>query len=189
MNELPKIYTKRGDQGRTSLLSGEDVTKDHQRLEVCGSIDELNCQIGFALTLIDLDSTSNISSLLLTIQKQLFSIGSEIAAANQSTYARSDELTLWTKQFEESIDTLTSQLSQLKSFILPGGSPAAAALHICRTVCRRTERALVRLSVQESISPQILTYINRLSDLLFVLSRFVLKAADKPEILWKRDNQ
>lgn len=186
MNNLPKIYTKKGDKGMTSLLSGENVPKDHQRLEVCGSIDELNCQIGFAESLIDFDPTSQSNELLKSVQKQLFTIGAEIAVAGQTSYAKAEDLLSWIENFEKAIDHYSQLLPELRAFILPGGSSPSGALHICRSVCRRAEREIVKLSSEQTVPTEILTYINRLSDLLFILSRYVLKMANKEETVWKQ---
>ncbi len=180
-----KIYTKTGDTGETGLFGGGRVPKDHRRVEAYGQVDELNAAIGFALSL---DPQEFERPLLETIQRDLFTIGAELAAPdpakleNALPAARIGEPRV--EALEDAIDSHEEKLPALKNFILPGGTPKAAALHLARTVCRRTERGVVALARAEAISPAIVKYLNRLSDLLFVLARAANARAGHPDIKW-----
>ena len=178
-----KIYTKTGDGGDTSLFGGQRVPKDALRIEAYGTVDELNSVIGLALA----DGPDeNIRPVLLQIQHRLFGLGADLATPRSTTRKNvrriepRDSLPL-----EREIDRLDALLKPLHSFILPGGSPLAARLHFARTVCRRAERVVVRLSRNEDIGEGMTMYLNRLSDLLFVLARYANRSAEIPEILWK----
>ncbi len=177
-----KIYTRTGDKGETSLLGGERVTKDALRVETYGDVDELNAQLG----LIAAETTdSALRDILLSLQDHLFVIGAALAspraAVHSSVRAIADADIAY---LERCIDATDVQLPRLTHFILPGGSPEAARLHVARAVCRRAERSCVRLSRAEQVNPTILTYLNRLSDLLFVLARMANLRAGIPETLW-----
>lgn len=182
-----KIYTKTGDEGETSLFGGMRVPKDDARVRAYGDVDEVNAAIGFAMAL---EPRAFESALLESIQRDLFTVGAELAtpdpakmhkALNRSGAAigGSDVAAL-----EEVIDNHEAKLRPLKNFILPGGTPKAAAFHLARTVCRRAERSVVTLSRDEQINRGIIHYLNRLSDLLFVLARAVNQQAGQPDVTW-----
>jgi cob(I)alamin adenosyltransferase len=171
---LTRIYTRHGDGGDTHLGDMSRVRKTHPRIEAYGTVDELNAQIGWALTVTDL--AAEHGRWLARIQNDLFDVGADIAAPDDPTSDRArlrviPEQTAW---LEARCDEVNATLTPLKSFVLPGGSPAAAALHVCRTVCRRAEREAIACGDQ--CSPEVVRYLNRLSDLLFILSR----AANNP---------
>ncbi len=182
-----KIYTKTGDAGETSLFGGMRVPKDDARVRAYGDVDELNAVLGFAMAL---EPSTFESATLATTQRDLFTIGAELAtpdpakmgkalARSGSPLSGSDVGAL-----EDVIDSHESKLKPLKNFILPGGTPKAAAFHVARTVCRRAERSVVALARTEQINPAIIHYLNRLSDLLFVLARAVNKRAGRSDIVW-----
>lgn len=175
-----KIYTKTGDAGETGLFGGGRVPKDDARVRAYGDVDELNAWIGFAIA-IHLPTFE--SSILETIQRDLFAIGAELATPNSAKLRASlDAATVGA--LERVIDSYDPKLKPLKNFILPGGSPKGAALHVARTVCRRAERSVVTLARSQQINPLIIQYLNRLSDLLFVLARAVNMQAGHDEIAW-----
>lgn len=160
-----KVYTKTGDEGETSLFSGGRVGKDHPRIEAYGTVDELNAVLGLLLTT---PVPKSARRQLRTIQSSLFAIGSVLADADGKLEA--DESAWATGSIEQWIDAMDSELGDLRAFILPGGSQGAAIAHLARTVCRRAER---RVLVIEGVEPEIVAYLNRLSDGLFVLARFI----------------
>lgn len=178
-----KIYTKTGDKGDTSLFGGQRVPKDALRIEAYGTIDELNSILGRVQAE---SSDKRISEIIATVQKELFALGADLATPRSAPsklvrrFEPKDAHTL-----EKLIDGLESRVKPLKSFILPGGSTIAAQIHVARTVCRRAERTVVRLSRNEDIGTGIMVYLNRLSDLLFVLARYANQAAGIPETTWK----
>ncbi|TVQ64578.1 MAG: cob(I)yrinic acid a,c-diamide adenosyltransferase [Balneolaceae bacterium] len=176
-----KIYTKRGDQGTTSLFGGTSIEKSHTRLHAYGTVDELNSVIGMALTN---RLSSRGSEILIEIQKQLFVVGADLATlpSKKTKIERVGQAEI--EQIESWIDELDEQLPQLTSFILPGGSASGASLHLARTVCRRAERYSVQLMREEGISEDSLIYLNRLSDFLFVLARFENLQSGSAEIKW-----
>jgi len=179
-----KIYTKTGDGGETGLFGGGRVKKSDLRVEAYGDVDEVNAHLGRALTLL---ANHPLAREIEEIQADLFTLGADLAtvpaAAATSTALRlSPQRSL---RLEELIDRWESETAPLKHFILPGGSPGGAALQVCRAVCRRAERSLVRLSLAESVNPDAVVYLNRLSDLLFVLSRWVNAREGVPETIWK----
>jgi len=166
---LTRIYTRHGDGGDTHLGDMSRVRKTHPRIEAYGTVDELNAQIGWALTVTGL--APEHGRWLSRIQNDLFDVGADIAAPEDPSSDRErlrviPEQTAW---LEARCDEVNATLAPLKSFVLPGGSPAAAALHVCRTVCRRAEREAITCGDQ--CSPEVVRYLNRLSDLLFILSR------------------
>ena len=182
-----KIYTKTGDSGETGLFGGGRIPKDSLRVAAYGEVDELNAALGLARAL---DPQEFADTLLQRIQRDLFTIGAELATSDPdklhkalsrggAVIGESDVAAL-----EDAIDGHESRLEPLKNFILPGGAPKAAALHFARTVCRRAERVVVALSRHEQISPAILRYLNRLSDLLFVLARAANAHAGRPDVKW-----
>lgn len=180
-----KIYTKTGDKGETSLFGGKRVSKNDIRIKAYGSIDELNAMIGLAIT----EITSNkIKLVLLDLQKKLFVVGSDLATPISDGNKKlniertpSHFITL----AETWIDDFNSTLDELKNFILPGGSKGSALLHVCRTVTRRAEREIVELKNREQLNENIVIFINRISDLFFVLSRFENKISNHPDTIWK----
>lgn len=188
-----KIYTRNGDKGETGLLGAIRVSKSHLVLETCGSVDELNSHIGCAVFHLGqheglVDSPDNPHSVLVRIQSELFDLGSRIAAAmsEDSKTKPADEDKECISRIESWIDHFDSQVPPLTNFILPGGSAAGSQMHLARTVCRRAERRLVSLmetGVERDLS-QDLVYLNRLSDLLFVLSRFSNQLANCDETPW-----
>ena len=184
-NMAIKIYTKTGDKGSTSLIGGTKVPKSHLRIEAYGTIDELNSSIGLCRDLLN-DNESR--KILLEIQDRLFTIGSSLACdpikapKMRIPDLKDADVTL----LENEIDRLNEMLPPMKSFILPGGHPTVSQIHITRCVCRRAERCCVRLELESlEVEPIILQYLNRLSDYLFILSRYVGKLLDTPELPWK----
>ena len=178
-----KIYTKTGDKGDTSLFGGQRVPKDALRIEAYGTVDELNSILGIVLSDI---TDKSITAILTQVQNQLFDLGADLAtprSAASRTIKRFEPKDA--HSLEKVIDSLETHLKPLKSFILPGGSSVAARIHFARTVCRRAERVVVRLSRNEDIGEGITVYLNRLSDMLFVLARYANHVAGVPEIKWK----
>ena len=184
MVTLNRIYTRTGDGGKTRLSTGAPVAKTHPRVEAYGAVDELNAQIGWARTTLAAEPV--LDAMLARVQNDLFDLGADLATP-EGTRATEDLRMLDSQvaRLEGEIDQLNDQLEPLTSFVLPGGSPAAA-LHVCRTVCRRAERVGVRLTEaeDESVSPAALKYLNRLSDLLFVAARFA-NAKGAADVLWR----
>ncbi|HEU5262551.1 MAG TPA: cob(I)yrinic acid a,c-diamide adenosyltransferase [Gemmatimonadales bacterium] len=184
---MAKIYTKSGDRGETGLFGGGRVPKDHLRVEAYGQVDELNAAIGLARAL---DPPGFHDGLLQTIQRDLFTIGAQLATPDPDMLAKTVSRSgapigeSEVGALEHVIDAAEATLEPLKSFILPGGTAKAGALHVARTACRRAERAVVALARAEPVSPAILQYLNRLSDLLFVLARAANAHAGRPDIKW-----
>jgi cob(I)alamin adenosyltransferase len=180
-----RIYTKKGDQGSTSLLRGGRVPKDHLRVTAYGDVDELNATIGVAVAVTPTDFEH---ALLETIQRDLFTIGSMLATADyDSTVQPNANSNLDATRIcalETAIDAATDSMLPLKKFVLPGGSEKSAMLHLARTVCRRAERSLVTLSREDSVPDLALVYMNRLSDLLFTLARLANVRAGIPDREW-----
>jgi len=177
-----KIYTKTGDDGTTALFSGGRVRKDHLRVEAYGTVDELNSHIGVARAL---NPSQQTDEWLEKVQNQLFHLGADLATPLDSKadwVVRMDEETV--EWLEKTIDQMTGELAPLKNFILPGGSPAAAQIHVARTICRRIERLIVGLEAQEPIGEHVQHYLNRLSDWLFTLARYENQQAGIPESKW-----
>ena len=182
MVRLNKIYTKTGDKGTTSLASGKRVAKDHYRIKAYGTVDELNSILG----IIRVKASAQVKKIVSDIQNDLFDLGADLATPEQKKY-KFTPLRITKKQvnrIEKLIDQYNKKLGTLNSFILPGGSESASFLHNARTVARRAETQTVALSKKEKINKEALRYINRLSDLLFVLSR-VENNNGKKDILWK----
>ncbi len=178
-----KIYTKTGDQGQTSLYGGRRVPKSEPRIDVYGTFDELNAQLGVVVTALD-PETSGLLKPLLRVQSELFDLGAEIATpedARTQTVLLSLESVQW---LENEIDTFEKDLAPLKQFILPGGTVAAAHLHVARTVCRRAERKLVEFHHQFPVRLEAIQYLNRLSDWLFVAARWANHQAGEADIPW-----
>jgi cob(I)alamin adenosyltransferase len=189
---ITKVYTRTGDKGETALVGGKRVPKDSPRIDAYGTIDELNSVVGLARAFNEEKLTAGeahqfLDAVLRQIQDELFDLGSELATPDDFSYDgmyRVGENEV--NNLERIIDQCQKELEPLKSFILPGGGRIAAYLHQCRTVCRRAEREILRLSRTEPLSAWPLKYVNRLSDLLFVLSRWIGKRTGEPEYLWQR---
>jgi len=180
-----KIYTRTGDTGDTGLFGGGRVGKDHARVDAYGDIDELNAVLGMARAV---ELMPRIDEVLVPIQRDLFAIGALLATPHpdkmreQLTKARLDDDRI--AQLEHAIDDGEQELEPLKAFIIPGGTPKAAALHVARTVCRRAERRVVHLRREVEIPQLVVIYLNRLSDLLFVLARVANRRAGAGEVTW-----
>jgi cob(I)alamin adenosyltransferase len=189
---INRVYTRTGDRGETALVGGKRVAKDSLRIEAYGTIDELNSIVGLARVFNEesLDAGEAhrfLDEVLCQIQDELFDLGSELATPpeffQQGMYrVGSGEIA----RLEKLMDTCQKDLEPLKSFILPGGGRVGAYLHQCRTVCRRAERDILRLSREEEINSDVIKYVNRLSDLFFVLSRWMAKQTGEQEYLWQR---
>ncbi|MBI2213468.1 MAG: cob(I)yrinic acid a,c-diamide adenosyltransferase [Acidobacteria bacterium] len=176
-----KIYTKTGDTGETSLLGGERVRKDHHRIEAYGTIDELNSHVGVVRAAWQ---DGAIDAELAAIQSDLFDIGALLASASPNEKFRGvAEPRI--EVLERTIDRMESELAPLKNFVLPGGSPAAAAAHVARTVCRRSERMVVALGEPGDDTSRATRYLNRLSDFLFVAARYANHTAGVEDVPWK----
>ncbi|MBI4409954.1 MAG: cob(I)yrinic acid a,c-diamide adenosyltransferase [Gemmatimonadetes bacterium] len=183
---MAPIYTRTGDAGETGLFGGGRVPKAHPRVEAYGEVDELNAALGWVAAVTD---DAELRSRLARIQADLFAIGAHLATPDAAPGRKRPELPPLPEErvpeFERWIDEATSQLPELRVFILPGGSPAGAALHLARTICRRAERRVVALARAEAVQPSVLAYLNRLSDLLFVLARVANRRAGVDEITWE----
>lgn len=175
-NRLSKIYTRTGDDGSTGLGDGARVGKDSLRVTAYGTVDEANSTIGLLLAA---DVPDDIRDLLTTVQHQLFDLGGELCIPGHAAIEDAD-----IERLEQQLDHYNDDLPPLKDFILPGGGEAAARCHIARTVVRRAERETVALSRVEDVRPQAVRYLNRLSDLLFVLARVLARASGHGEVLW-----
>ncbi len=171
-----KIYTKKGDKGKTSIIGGERVDKDDLRVESYGNVDELNSVLGLLTSMTDVHKDK-----LQLIQSTLFEIGSELASVEYRKVVRTEDI----EELEKWIDEMSLELIPLRSFILPGGSQASSVAHIARTVARRTERSVVRLMKTTEIPEEIVAYVNRLSDYLFVLARYINQSQGVPDVEWK----
>jgi cob(I)alamin adenosyltransferase len=188
---ITRVYTRSGDKGDTGLVGGKRVPKDAWRIEAYGTIDELNASVGLA-RVFNSDTPpsaarTRMEDILKRLQNELFDLGSELATPLDAAYegmfrVGAEEVTA----LERLMDECQKDLAPLNSFVLPGGGRVSAFLHQCRTVCRRAERIVVRLGREEDIGPWPLRYLNRLSDLFFVLSRWVAKQSGEPEYLWER---
>lgn len=175
-NRLSKIYTRTGDDGTTGLGNGERTRKDNARVEAYGTVDELNSAIG---VLTSNDIGDYFAGLLADIQQQLFDLGGELCMPDTEVMKAES-----VDQLEQTMDTLNESLPPLKDFVLPGGTQAAAACHMARAICRRAERRLITLAADAHVNEQSIHFLNRLSDLLFVLARTLNRDADEPEVQW-----
>jgi cob(I)alamin adenosyltransferase len=189
---ITKVYTRTGDRGETGLVGGKRVAKDSLRVEAYGTIDELNSIVGLARVFNEeireaSEAHEFLDGVLRQIQDELFDIGSELATPPEfftaGMYRVGDDEV---KRLEKLMDQCQKDLEPLKSFVLPGGGRIGAYLHQCRTVCRRAERDILRLSRSEEVNPTLLKYVNRLSDLFFVLARWISKKMGEQEYLWQR---
>lgn len=177
-----KVYTKKGDKGETSLIGGTRLAKSAPRIEAYGTVDELNSHIGWVR---DQEAALPYKSVLVEIQDRLFTMGSTLAADPEHSRMKLPELSESDVTFlEEEIDKMETKLPPMKSFVLPGGHVAVSACHVARCVCRRAERRVVELASEEQVSPLIMSYLNRLSDYLFVLSRKIAHDLNAEETPW-----
>lgn len=179
-----KIYTRTGDSGQTGLFGGGRVSKTHPRVEAYGDVDELNAALGLARAI---ELMPRVDEIIVSLQRDLFAIGALLATPDRDKMKRQlekasiDERRI--RELEQSIDDGDAELEPLRSFIIPGGTPKAAALHVARTVCRRAERRVIALD-QEEIPAIVVVYLNRLSDLLFTLARVANRRAGAGEVTW-----
>lgn len=184
---INRVYTRQGDAGETALAGGQRVAKDSGRIEAYGTVDELNAFIGIARSTVEqFPAASALMSILLRVQHELFNLGSTLATLPQDVHPKQARITSReVDQLEREMDQMNAGLAPLRSFVLPGGSRLNAELHVCRTVCRRAERACVTLSRAESVPEEAVRYLNRLSDALFVWSRWASHVTGAPETLWE----
>lgn len=176
-HRLSKIYTRTGDNGTTGLGDGTRVGKDHARVEAYGDVDELNSVLGMLLAQ---EIADDLRGYLTDIQHELFDLGGELCIPGRTALV-ADQVT----RLETILDSLNADLEPLKEFILPGGAETAALCHLARTVCRRAERRVIALSRTEPVSDTAIKYLNRLSDLLFVMARAFNRRAQRPDVLWQ----
>jgi len=177
-NRLSKIYTRTGDAGTTGLADGSRVAKDTPRIEAIGAVDELNSVLGALLAEKLPDA---VRACLDNVQNDLFDLGGELSVPGHAIMSKAH-----VERLERALDGFNTALPPLKDFILPAGSRPAALAHVARTVCRRAERRLVSLSRKQKVAPALLAYVNRLSDLLFVLARGLNRVAGRPDVLWQQ---
>lgn len=177
-----KIYTKTGDQGSTGLFGGERVLKDHIRIEAYGAVDELNSTLGSVAVAVN----AQLQSQIMVIQNELFQLGAELATPNNKKCAVAPVGNSNIERLEKEIDAMEKSLRPLQNFILPGGSEGAARLHITRSVCRRAERRVISLHQVEPVRPEVIQYLNRLADYLFVCARFANFESKVADIDWKK---
>jgi cob(I)alamin adenosyltransferase len=178
-NRLSRIVTRTGDDGSTGLGDGTRVPKESARIEACGSVDELNCALGVLLNCAGLEAAE--SQLLSEVQQQLFDLGGELAVPGRQAIGPAQVLRL-----EAAIEIANADLPPLKEFVMPGGGGGAAECHVARAVCRRAERRCWMLARSEALGPDLLRYLNRLSDLLFVYARILARRAGGAEVLWQQ---
>lgn len=188
---LNRIYTRMGDGGETRLAGGQRIAKDDLRIDCYGTVDELNAFIGAARVITGeqtglIEQFRAFAAILKRVQHELFNLGSILATLPEDVHPKQPRITeAEIKQLETEIDSANEQLQPLRSFVLPGGSGLEAQLHICRTVCRRAERLAVRLAREQDVPGEALRYLNRLSDALFVWSRWVNHISGQEETLWE----
>jgi cob(I)alamin adenosyltransferase len=188
---LNRIYTKRGDTGETSLAGGQRVAKDDARIEAYGTVDEINAFVGMAYVSCEQETgkdarTGLLLGILRRVQHELFNLGSTLATRPEDMHPKQARITtIEVEQLEREIDAMNEDLAPLRSFVLPGGSRVNAELHCARTVCRRAERLVVALARTEEVPPEAVQYLNRLSDAMFVWSRWINLILRAPEILWQ----
>jgi cob(I)alamin adenosyltransferase len=188
---INRVYTRSGDKGETSLVGGQRVSKDTLRIEAYGTVDELNAFVGIARSTTEELATAHpplapLDVILKRVQHELFNVGSILATLPEDVHPRQARVTAAEiAQLEAEIDKMNEGLPALRSFVLPGGCRLNAELHVCRTVCRRAERICVALARQEPVDGEVVGYLNRLSDALFVWSRWASHALGVAEILWE----
>ncbi len=182
---LNRIYTKTGDRGETHLAGGQRVAKDSARIACYGTVDELNAFVGMA-ALSARQSVPGLATILRRVQHELFNLGSILATRPEDVHPRQARITdAEIRQLEIEIDRMNADLAPLRSFVLPGGSRLNTELHVCRTVCRRAERLAITLDREETIPPETIQYLNRLSDAFFVWSRWANHSLGVKEVLWE----
>ncbi|MFQ5768762.1 MAG: cob(I)yrinic acid a,c-diamide adenosyltransferase [Acidobacteriota bacterium] len=183
MPRITKVYTRTGDDGTTALGGGQRVPKDSLRVGAVGTVDELNAQIGQAAAA---GISPDLGDVLASLQNDLFHLGADLCVREEDRHRQEGPRieARHVQALEDLMDRLTASLSPLDNFVLPGGAPAAAGLHLARTVCRRAERDVLALSRQEEIGPYVLKYLNRLSDALFVMARFENREKSLPDVTW-----
>ena len=183
-----KIYTKTGDRGETSLFSGKRVLKNNNLIESYGTVDELNAVVGLAKSF--LDAKSPLSEKLYRIQNELFDLGADLATPLNGEFENRNRIEAHLiEELEKEIDQMEGELSDLKNFILPGGSTPSAYLHLARTVCRRAERTTIELQQRNEVNSNVVMYLNRLSDWLFVASRFINQSMKVDDVIWQKTNR
>ena len=184
---INRVYTRQGDTGETGLAGGQRVPKDSRRIEAYGTVDELNSFVGLARDIMAGDpALAELSNMLLRIQHELFNLGSILATLPEDVHPRQARITeAEIVQLEAEMDQMNAELPPLRSFVLPGGSRLNAELHVCRTVCRRAERAVVALARDEQVPAEAAKYLNRLGDAFFVWSRWASHRGGTPETLWE----
>jgi cob(I)alamin adenosyltransferase len=183
---INRVYTRQGDAGQTALAGGQRVPKDGPRLEAYGTVDELNAFTGAARATADGAGLPELSVILLRVQHELFNLGSILATLPADVHPRQARITAADiERLEAEIDRMNQPLPALRSFVLPGGCRLNADLHLCRTVCRRAERACVSLARVEEVPPEAVGYLNRLGDAFFVWSRWASHTLNTPETLWE----
>jgi cob(I)alamin adenosyltransferase len=184
---INRVYTRQGDAGETGLAGGQRVPKDSRRIEAYGTVDELNSFVGLARDIMAGDpALAELSNMLLRIQHELFNLGSILATLPEDVHPRQARITeAEIVQLEAEMDQMNAELPPLRSFVLPGGSRLNAELHVCRTVCRRAERAVVALARDEQVPAEAAKYLNRLGDAFFVWSRWASHRGGTPETLWE----
>ena len=180
-NRLSKIYTRTGDDGSTGLGDGSRVAKDSARVTAYGTVDEANSALGIVLAC---DIPDAVRDVLVAVQHQLFDLGGELCIPGHAAIHEAD-----IERLEQLLDRFNEDLPPLKDFILPGGGMAAAQCHLARTITRRAEREVVTLSHHDAVRPEAIRYLNRLSDLLFVLCRVLARASGHGEVLWRHDRR
>ena len=179
---INRVYTRQGDAGETALAGGQKVAKDSPRIEAYGTVDELNAFVGLARA----SAPDQLATILLRVQHELFNLGSILATLPGDVHPKQARVTdAEIARLEQEMDEMNENLAPLRSFVLPGGSRLNAELHVCRTVCRRAERACVALARVEPVPPEAVRYLNRLSDAFFVWSRWASHVAGAPETLWE----
>ncbi len=178
-HRLSKIYTRTGDDGSTGLGDGSRTAKDSARVEAYGTVDELNSGVGMILAVRGLPKS--VQACLTEVQHDLFDLGGELCIPGHRAITQD-----FVTRLEQTLDGFNERLKPLTEFILPGGGPAAAACHLARTICRRAERRVCALARIETVAPEVSKYLNRLSDLLFVLARVIARHERGSEVLWKR---
>lgn len=179
---INRVYTRQGDAGTTALAGGQRVEKDSLRIEAYGTVDELNAFVGVARA----EAPAPLAAILLRVQHELFNLGSILATLPEDVHPKQARVTdTDVAQLECEMDEMNETIEPLRSFVLPGGSRLNAELHVCRTVCRRAERVCVSLAREESVPPETVRYLNRLSDALFVWSRWASHASGATETLWE----
>ena len=184
---IDKVYTKVGDKGQTSLIGGERVSKAAPRIEAYGTVDEINATLGLVRTALETSAAGeHLIPIIHRIQNELFNLGAELATPDLESRIKLPRVEpRHVEQLEKDIDALNDELPALKSFVLPGGGAASASFHLARTVCRRGERLIVALAETEDLGELAITYLNRLSDALFVFGRWAALKDGRPEPLWQ----